>query len=566
MSEPDTNEHDKQSTSTSQSEKMWRLSMSTPIYVLFLAAAIVVQALWAPTWLLSSSSGLQTLAQSLPAALIALFALAFATLFVAVQQVTNVFSNRAPLILAGDIRVRRIVARTVTITAASLFLGGLIPDAPKPLPAYITAGGTTLLVASALLVYTYGRFSYLLVMDYSAPRSFVSHVVSPVSEMIRQNRVNTGLVLYRVPLLGQTLRYALKRDDAETLYASLEGLQMLQKQYVQATLKNPSLRSHQLSGTNVREGWLADELYRTYVGVCEEALRLQTPEHEIDEIVDYFGDATYTFIEAHQELESKQMMTGLAQLATSSYQVMPGVTNYMTRPASTLAKAERYAEQEGQSLLASLALANWAVAISYPQVHFGYAYHPLFEEGVRYFGDHPPWQAAIECAKNPSWNLQWANKLQNRLDFLVSILELARDLHEGPDGHNYKARKKSVYLDWLNITLNPAPRMMANASAFIQDLEAANNRVSMFGSSDVQLAVGRYFSRYEEITTSLSENLVSTQGQVDELLRILRAAFEQEAIAGARDAVLAAMSRDLAEDLELSSLTSIIQGPREPGY
>ena len=553
MSKPGTDEHDKQGTSTSQPGKMWHLPVSTPTYVLLLAAAIVIQAVWAPTWLVSSRSGLQTLAQSLPAALIALFALAFATLFVAVQQVTNVFSNRAPLILAGDVRVRRVVARTIIITAASLFLGGIIPDPPKPLPAYITAGGTTLLAASALLIYTYGRFSYLLIMDYSAPRSFVGHVVNPVADMIRQNRVNTGLVLYRVPLLGQTLRYALKRDDAETLYASLEGLQILQKLYVQATLKDPSLRSHRLSGTDVREGWLADELYRTYVGVCEEALRMQTPQHEIDEIVDYFGDATYTFITAHQELESKQMMTGLAQLATSPYQVMPGATNYLTRPASTLAKAERYAEQEGQPLLASLALANWAVAISYPQVHFGYAYHPLFEEGVRYFGDRPPWQAAIECTQNSSWSLQWANQLQNRLDFPISVLELARDLHEGSDGRNYKTRKRSVYLDWLNITRNPAARMIANASAFMRDLEGVNNKIFMFGSSDVQLAVRRYFGRYEEITTSLSESLVSAQGQVDELLRVLRTAFEQEAIAGARNAVLAAMSRDMAEDLELSS-------------
>ena len=493
MSEPGTDEYDKQRTSTSQSGKMWHLPMPTPTYVLLLAVAIIIQALWAPTWLVSSRSALQTLAQALPAALIALFALAFATLFVAVQQVTNVFSNRAPLILAGDVRVRRIVARTIIITAASLFLGGVIPDPPKPVPAYITAGGTTLLAASALLIYTYGRFSYLLIMDYSGPRSFVGHVVNPVADMIRQNRVDTGLVLYRVPLLGQTLRYALKRDDAETLYASLEGLQMLQKLYVQATLKDPSLRRHRLSGTDVREGWLADELYRTYVGVCEEALRMQTPQHEIDEIVDYFGDATYTFIAAHQEPESKQMMTGLAQLATSPYQVMPSVTNYLTRPASTLAKAERCAEQEGQPLLASLALANWAVAISYPQVHFGYAYHPLFEEGVRYFGDRPPWQAAIECTQNPSWSLQWANQLQNRLDFPANVLELARDLHEGPDGHNYKTRKKSVYLDWLNITRNPAPRMIGNASAFMQDLEGVNDKIFMFGSSDVQLAVRRYF-------------------------------------------------------------------------
>lgn len=541
---------DRQGTSGAQQGTMWRLLIPTPLYVMLLAVVIVIQDLWAPTWFVSSRAGLQALVQSLPTALIALFALAFATLFVAVQQVTNVFSNRAPLILASDVRVRRIVARTVLITAASLLLGAITPDPPKPLPAYMTATGTTLVVASALLIYSYGRFSYLLIIDYSTPRSFVNHVVNPVLNMVKRNKVITGLVVFRVPLLGQTLRYALNRDDAETLYASLDGLQTLQKTYVQAAVKDPSLRSHRLSAKDVREGWLADELYRTFVGVCEEALRLQTPQHEIDEIVDAFADATFTFISAHQESESRQMMTGLAQLTTSPYQVAPAVTNYMTRPASSLAKAERVAEDESQTFLASLALANWAVAISYPQIHFGYTYHPLFEEGVRFFGDHPPWQAAIACIQDPSWALQWANQLQNRLDLPVSMLELARDLHEGPESDSYRARKKSIYLDWLNITVNPASQIILNSTAFLRRLEGVNHKIFMFGTDEVQSAVRLYFHNYEGIVTSYSGSLLSAQDNVEELLRILTTAFEQEAVAGARDAVLAAMSRDLAGDFE----------------
>src|ERR1035441_9234724 len=264
-----------------------------------LAAELLIQSWWIPTWLVSSRTGLQTLVQDLPPVVIALFALGFATLFVAVQQVTNVFSNRAPLILVSDVRVRRIVAQTVIIAASSLFLGAVISDSPKPLSAYMTAAGTTILMASIYLIYSYGLFASLLIVEYGAPRAFVKNVLIPVFAMIQQNKIKTGLVLFRVPLLGQTLRYALRRDDAETVYASLEGLQTLQKIYVEATLKQPALRSHKITETNIREGWLADELYRTYVGACEEALRLQSPQLEIDEIVDYFADATFTFIKAH---------------------------------------------------------------------------------------------------------------------------------------------------------------------------------------------------------------------------------------------------------------------------
>jgi hypothetical protein len=527
-----------------------RLYLPTHLYVLLLAVAFLIQWPWIPTWLISSRTGIQTVVQALPAALIALFALAFATLFVAVQQVTNVFSNRAPLILVSDIRVRRIVTRTVLVTASSLILGGIIPDpSNKSLPTYITAAGTTLLIAAAVLVYSYGRFAYLLVVDYSAPRSFVDHVVSPIADMLQSKEVNTALIVFRVPLLGQTLRYALKRDDAETLYASLDGLRKLQQLYVGASVKEPRLRDHQLPDNDMRKGWLADELWRIYVGTAEEALRLQAPQHEIDKIVDYFGDATCTFITAHQEPESQQMITGLTCLTTTPYQVGQQATNYMTKPASALAAAERWAEGAGETSLAAFALANWAVAIAYPQVHFGVPYHPLFREGVSFFGEHPPWESAIELTRQPSWSIQWANQLQNQVAFTTNILELARDLHEGPEGDHYRRRKKSAYIEWDDVTSNVAVAMMMNATAFMQRLEAVNQSIFTFGSPEVQSAVRAYFSSYEAALRSFQASFASAP--TDEPLRSLSAAFEQGAVVTARDAVLEAMKRDLGEDLEL---------------
>jgi hypothetical protein len=526
-----------------------RPMIATPIYIVFLAMAVTAQSLWVPTWLVSSHTSVQTVVQALPTALIALFALAFATLFVAVQQVTSVFSSRAPLILASDPRVRRIVARTIIITALSLILGAIIPDPPKPLPAFVTAAGTTLLIASALLIYSYGRFALLLIIDYSAPRSFVEHVVTPVTDMIARNKINTGHVLFRVPLLGQTLRYALTRDDAETFYASLEGLDRLQKLYVGATLKDPSLRNHLIAANNVREHWLADELYRTYMGACEEALRLQSPQHEIDHLVDCFGEATLTFVRAHQETESKKMMTGVARLSTSPYQVAPGVANHLVRPASTVANVERCAEQENIPHLASCALANWAVAISYPQIHFGYTYHPLFQEGVRNFGPHPPWDAGIELLRDPSWSLQWLNQLQYRMDVPVSMLELARDLHEGPEGETYTTRKRSVYHNWLTTTSSAPTALAIDPFGFNRKLEGVNHSISLFGSSEVKEAVTNYFASYQNILSVMPEALAASHGDRDLAMQAISNAFGQDAVAKARDAVLKAMSRDLGEEL-----------------
>ena len=158
-------------------------------------------------------------------------------------------------------------------------------------------------------------------------------------------------------------------------------------------------------------------------------------------------------------------------MTTTPYQVTAGATNYLTRPASSLASAERCAEEEGQLALASYALANWAVAIAYPQIHFGQNYHhPLFEEGVHRFGDHPPWEEAIAISRSSSWSAQWANQLQGRTGFTTEILELARDLHEGPDGPNYRIRRRAVYADWLMVTRNVATHIMPNWQEFMQFL------------------------------------------------------------------------------------------------
>jgi hypothetical protein len=415
----------------------------------------------------------------------------------------------------------------------------------------MTAAGTTLLLASIYLIYSYGLFASLLIVEYGAPRAFVQNVLNPVFAMIRRNKINTGLVLFRVPLLGQTLRYALRRDDAETLYASLEGLHTLQTIYVEATLRKPELRNHKISESNVREGWLADELYRTYVGACEEALRLQSPQLEIDAIVDHFAAATFAFIEAGQVAESKQLLTGLAQVATTPYQVTEGATNHITRPASCLASAERRAEEAGQLTLASYALANWAVAIAYPQIHFGQDHHPLFEEGVHRFGDHPPWEDAITMTCSSSWSTQWANQLQGRTGFTTELLELARDLHEGPDGPNYRIRRRSVYANWLIVTRNVAEHV-PNWQEFMRVLANTNRTISMFGSDIVKAATDNYSAILTETVTSFFDTLQFSKVDADpaEVRQLASAAFGNEHLIMARETVLKAMRKEVGEDLQ----------------
>src|SRR6266511_306155 len=115
------------------------------------------------------------------------------------------FRPRVPLILDEDVRVRRIVARTVIITVAALLVGGQVTDVRRP-PHHVTAAVATLLLAAVLLVYSYGRFATMLISEYSAPRAFISRVTRPVLPYLDNDRPRVGMVVLRIPLLGQALR------------------------------------------------------------------------------------------------------------------------------------------------------------------------------------------------------------------------------------------------------------------------------------------------------------------------------------------------------------------------
>jgi hypothetical protein len=170
------------------------------LYVVILVIVWVVQWRFAPTWLVGSRAGLQTLLQVIPAAVIALFALAFAALFVIVQQVASVFSSRAPLVLLLDQRLQYLIARAIILAGAALLLGGQVGDIHQP-STWTTAAVATLTLAAAYLTFSYGRAVQVLGLEYSMPRTFVKRVV----ESAPSNLSRTGapdLLDILISLLG----------------------------------------------------------------------------------------------------------------------------------------------------------------------------------------------------------------------------------------------------------------------------------------------------------------------------------------------------------------------------
>jgi hypothetical protein len=527
----------------------WRLWLPTPWYALLWLVLGFLQARYASSWLIGSRAALQTVLQALPATLIALFVLAFTTLFVAVQQVVTVFSSRAPLILSEDSRVRRIVARTAFVTVAALLLGGQVPDVRKP-SGYVTAAATTLLLMAVQLVYSYGRFVTTLIGEYSAPRAFVSRVTRPVFGYLNRETPRLGMVVMRVPLLGQVLRYALRRDDSEGFGAALEGLRNLQSDYIRAAQIHPEVRYWSYGGDQQVEGWIGEELRRVFVNAGEEALRLQAPQEELDWLVNFHSDAALEAIKVKQVPEGESLLMGLAQLSTTPYQVTEGVSNYLSRPASSLAAAERIAEEKGLVDLAALALSCWAVAITYPRFHLG-VNHPLFEEGLKFLGSQPPWDLAVARVTDDRWRQLWANKFKTvEFDFMIDTLKSGRARRNGPSSTAAQDQKRLAYRKWLDVGASLATWPFSSGmswNGYVHEIDAAQAAVEFVASPEVRAAVQNYINNLGPGISAVME-AAATTSDLEAQRAAIDAAFTRTMESYYR-AVEDAMHQDIGSDI-----------------
>jgi hypothetical protein len=294
------------------------------------------------------------------------------------------------------------------------------------------------------------------------------------------------------------------------------------------------------------------------VSASEEALRLQIPQSDVDLIVNCHASATVAAIEARQVEETETLLIGLAQEATTPYQVStsggPLLTRFLSKTAPGLAACERAAEQQNLEDVAVLALACWTVAVVYPQFQVGIAVtHPLFEESLENLGSQPPWDLAIAKVKEQRWRHQWANQLgPDALDFLPQVLDIARSRRSASANQGGQAlvqQKQAAYGNWLTAIDGLASSAGRDWSfeKFRTDIDTAMAALGLVASPEVRAAVQGYIDHLGE---GMSAVLAATAGvrDADEQRRIavtrLKAAMKEQ-----RDRVVGAMRSDLGTDL-----------------
>ena len=80
----------------------------------------------------SSTTGLQTLFQVIPAVIVAVFVLMLGSVLLIAQQLVSAYGTRAPLLLPFDVALVMLIAKPLVVTVAALVLAGQLPDVGAP--------------------------------------------------------------------------------------------------------------------------------------------------------------------------------------------------------------------------------------------------------------------------------------------------------------------------------------------------------------------------------------------------------------------------------------------------
>jgi hypothetical protein len=397
-----------------------RLGLHLGRYLFFWGAVWLLQWWLAPTWLVGSRTGLSTLLQALPGAVIALLALIFASFYILAQQAANVYGSRAVAVLLVDVQVLQLLSRALVLAVVPLLIGGQVPDRGNPSDA-ITSLVATITLAAAVLILSAANILMGLLGAYTAPRSFMLRTVEPVEQYLDEGELN--FVVFRVTALGEMVRAAIRRGEGVAVMAGLEGLRTMQSAYIKVARQHPEIRVQQSDDpSGLREGWLGQDLADTLARAGEEALRSGAVEHDTDAIATTLEDATLDAVKAKQKHEARALVTALTRLGVSSHQIRPETINLWPQSAPALAHVEKEAEESLPDVAAE-ALAAWALVVAYPVYHFGHM-HPSFELSGDELGDRPNWERARRVIESLDFQRSWANKIYGNTPHLLEALRL----------------------------------------------------------------------------------------------------------------------------------------------
>lgn len=420
-----------------------RLVLFSIRYVVFWS--IVWVAIWqlAPTVLVGSRAGLQTLFQMLPATIVAVLVLVLGSVFVIAQLATTTWGTRTPVMISLDERIVETIARPLLLLVGCLLLSGQVPDSGEPAAA-LTAAVAVLVAATIRMLIVAAMVAPAIVQTYTAPRSFPQLVVEDLDREYEGRQLE--LVVFRGPMLGEMLKLTLRRGDSVATRSTLEAIADFQAVYLRFRAVDPAIRDYVIDNGSTRSGWLAEDLTLGLVAAGEEGLRLGGVAGDLNMIARVLAALADEFDAAGDADDAIECIEALTMLSTAHAQVSATATNVFSEPVGQLAWLEAEAERRDSGPVATRALTNWTLGASYARYHLGAGQHPLQPRSIRAFGLAPPWLDALALIFDSEWQREWSNMLPDDPRWLVEEIQTAARDHAKhhkiapPDLSAYSAR------------------------------------------------------------------------------------------------------------------------------
>lgn len=401
-----------------------------------LNAAVIWLVIWlaVPGLLGTSAAGMGTLAQAIPATIVALFVFTLGALVGIAQLSINAYGQRAALMLVEDYAVAVTVIRPLILAVASLVLAGQIPDTGFPSEA-VTAGFATLaLLTVGVIVQSVALLGGTL-LRYTAPLAFSNLVVDDVEDHLAIGFVQ--LVRWKVPMFDEMAKLAIRRGDSAAVAAALQGMRNMAHAYAEASSVSPRSRGMPFEADDppfAMYGWLGEDLRESLFRIGEDTLRQGAASEDSDHTVESIEEAARVFILHGLLPEAKRLIEGLIGLGCTTHQVGAGYINQMVRPAPCLIRLMNLCTQCGAAHLAAYSLAGWALVVSYADEHFGgpdqpLGRHPNWHPGIRNMGTTPPWDEAGALLDTAAWREKWSNQMNWGAGFVAFMLAMAKQIH-----------------------------------------------------------------------------------------------------------------------------------------
>lgn len=390
-----------------------------------------LQVLLAPAWLVNNRGGINAVLTVVPPTVVSVFVLVLGSLLVVAQQATTAHGTRAPLMLIFDPRARALVVGPLVLTFGALGLTGLVARKGPPSDALLAASSTLVEATAVVLVLSATRL-FSLLLEYVSPFNFANAVLRNVDRLLAKRQ--TGMVVFRVGLLGEMARSSIRRGDGPGTSAAFSGLNRLTDNYLDGARRDSQVREHEYDGRRV-VGWMGDELHAALVSVGSDALLAGAPESVSTGVAELLERLATTAIGAGWTHEFDEACAALAELGTSVQQMTPsGAVNFHAPAAFGLARLERAAEPL-DSERAAQALALWTLVVSYWAVHFRINEQTAIARGLWDIGEAAPWNRTHDLLIDDGFEDRWLNKMPNGPMGVIGTFAQARQAHDEIHGH-----------------------------------------------------------------------------------------------------------------------------------